>query len=373
MISVSLGFAQTRTGAIGDSLLDEHFDQAGFSRSLAYSKNGFELMAASGKIDPGPIGNWGGTRGSGFEYNWASAGATTSSLVANGQHTNLASQVGPAGIVNAIMIIGSNDLFPFQPTGTFSSPYEAIYEGVATPAQINAFASLAVANVVQAATALKNSGAHVIVATPADYGIAPLTKILYPDPFKRERVDAVIEAWGAEAKLQLTQDLLIPVVDVYRLTKDIWGDNASQNPNFTLGGVTLNLNGTGGVQFTDVLSGNPISPTSDTADAFVHDGIHPNNVIGGVFANLFMTAFNSEYGQSFELFSEQQILQNAGPNLGAQYSSDTLIASLGGRTYSDYVVSAIPEPSAAMLVSAIGIRSCFHRNRRKKRKALKIC
>ena len=66
-------------------------------------------------------------------------------------------------------------------------------------------------------------------------------------------------------------------------------------------------------------AGNAYTPTSDTVDAFVHDGIHPNNVVGGIFANVFIEAFNQEYAQMITPFSEQEILLGAGPNTGALY------------------------------------------------------
>jgi len=364
----SFSHAQPKLGAVGDSLLDEHFDQSGFGTNLGYSMNALELMVNNGKIDVGPTGNWGGTRGTGYEYNWALAGSTTSSLLSGGQHTNLANQIPSAGITKAVMIVGANDLFPFAP-GT-GSDYEAIYEGGATPEEINLIATRAVNNVIEAAQTLKNTGVDLLVATAPDYGIAPLTKTLYPDPVKRERVDYIMESWNNFAVDRLINEVEVPVVDMYSMTKDIWGGHGVENDTFLLGGVAIDLDGTGGVDFADVLGGSydPNSVTSDTVDAFVHDGIHPNNTIGGIFANLFMTAYNEEYGDNFVLFSEEEILQNAGPNLGAMYSSDTFSNSLGGKTYSDYVISAVPEPTGLMgVVAVMLIGFCRHRNRQTKK------
>ncbi len=360
---VSAVFAQPKIGAVGDSLLDEHFDQQGFGRSLDYSQNGLELLVNNGKVNAGVTGDWGGTRKTGYKYNWALAGETTGGLVANGQHTNLANQVGPEGISYAVMIVGSNDLFPTPPTGSYSSAYEAIYEGVATQSDIDAIATQAISDVILAAQTLKDSGVNLLVAKPADYGITPYAKHYYPDPVKRERVDDVVEYWSSQAVNQLIHDVQVPVIDIYGLTKDIWGDHGSENQTFELGGVALNLDGTGGVDFNDVLSNNSYDPTSDTVDAFVHDGIHPNNAIGGIFANLFLTGFNEEYGASFQLFTEEEILLNAGPNLGGMYASDTFSSSLGGKTYSDYVISAVPEPGCTAML-ATGMAFCMLRRRR---------
>lgn len=334
--------AQPIMGAAGDSLLDEHSDQDGFGHNLGYSMNGLELMVQTGRINAGPTGPWGGTRNDGYEYNWALAGATTGTLIEDNQHTNLANQVSVAGITKAVLLVGANDLFPYPPS-TGSSSYQAIYDGTAPSEAIETIASEAVANVILAAQTLKNAGVDLIVATAPDYGIAPFTKQFYPDAVRRDSVDDVVEGWNAVAVTQLTQELHVPVVDIYRLSKDIWGDHGSENATFQLGGVDLDLSGTGGVDFSDVLLGNPTSPTSDTVDAFVHDGIHPNTTIGGIFANLFMTGFNQEHGDNFTLFTEEQLLLNAGSTLGAMYTSDTFSTSLGGKTYSDYVYPAAPE------------------------------
>lgn len=344
--------AQIKVGAIGDSLLDEYFDQEGFGQSLSYARNPLQLLVETNRIDAGPTGNWGDIRNTGYEYNWALAGSTSSSLIADNQHLSLAGQVPSKGISTAILLVGSNDLFPYLPTydgvdpGTVGSAYEAIYEGIATQAQIDAAASQAVANVRLAAETLKASGVQVIVGAPPEYGISPLAKTFYTDPVKRERVDQVHEAWTRTAIDQLLQETQVPVVDFYRFSKEIWGDHGSENEFFRLGGVDLDLDGTGGVNYSDVLLGNAYSPTADTVDAFTHDGIHPNSIINGLFANLVMTAMNEQYGAGLTLFTEAEMLAFGGPNTAALYSGDTLGASLGGQTYGDFIYSPVPEPVA---------------------------
>ena len=359
LLIASSASAMPKIGAVGDSLIDEHFDQSGFGTSLGYSKNGLELIVGSGQMDAGPLGIWGGTRGSGFEYNWALAGSTTDSLLAGNQHTNLANQIASEGITKAVMIVGSNNLFPTPPSSGFSA-YQSIYTGLATPAEISSVANQAIANVISAAQAIVATGVDLIVATAPDYGIAPFTKAIYPDPAKRELVDDVIEFWNAEAASQLTSVVGVPVADIYSLTKDIWGDHGTENATLELGGANLNLSGTGGVDLNDVLNAtyDTSAVTSDTLDAFVHDGIHPNTAIGGIFANLFLTTFNRAYGDNFALFSEQEILLNGGPILGALYTADTLQNSLGGKIYGDYVIlSGVPEPSTWLLgaLASLGV------------------
>jgi hypothetical protein len=368
---VAVAEAQVKLGVVGDSLLDEHFDQTGFGVNLGYSKNGFELIVDTGQINAGSIGTWGATRNNGYEYNWALAGSTTDSLIGDSQHTNLAAQIGSAGITKAVMIVGSNNLFPYLPTfansGSLGSSYETIYEGLASAGQIENIANLAVDDVISAAQTLKNTGVDLIIATAPEYGISPFAKSFYTDPLKRDRVDDVMETYNQRATARLTSEIGVPVVDLYRMTKDIWGDHGAENSFFELGGVQIDLNGTGGVALADVLNGsfNPAAVTSDTADAFVHDGIHPNTAINGMFANLYLTAFNQEFGDSFALFTEQQMLSNAGSALGAQYTGETLSGSLGGKTYSDYIISAVPEPTCGSLVAIFTIGCGLKRTRRR--------
>ncbi len=84
----------------------------------------------------------------------------------------------------AVMVVGSNNLFPFFPTfsgteASLGSPFERVYEGYASDAEIAAFANAAVAEVQVAADRLAATGVDLIVATAREYGIAQLTRTLY--------------------------------------------------------------------------------------------------------------------------------------------------------------------------------------------------
>jgi hypothetical protein len=72
---------------------------------------------------------------------------------------------------------------------------------------------------------------------------------------------------------------------------------------------------------------------SNPTAGFVHDGIHPNSVLQGIFANLITTGLNVGYGAGFPVFSETELLAHRGIAYGG---SDTLVAELGD--YSDYVL-----------------------------------
>ena len=137
VISASAQAGGNALGAMGDSLTDEYFEE-----SYSYAQNWVQQLAVYRDIDVGPTaadagqpgGTWGEPRRTGYEYNWARSGATSASLLADGQHTGLAAQIAPNGITYAVLAIGANDFIPILgPTGealfTFVDFGGAIYPG----------------------------------------------------------------------------------------------------------------------------------------------------------------------------------------------------------------------------------------------------
>jgi hypothetical protein len=349
--------AQVKLGAVGDSLVDEHFDQG-----IGYSKNWYELMVDAGKIDAGVLAqstssNWGDTRRTGYEYNFAYAGADTAGLIAGQQHTGLATIAPGAGITRAVVVIGANDFYPDPSSGTLlpSCNYDAIYRGIATQEQIDAATDQAIQAVTLAVQTLQAADMKVVVATVPDYGIAPHTTTLYPVAGQRELVTNVIRDVNARRATEIANTLDVPLVDIFSLTKDVWGENGSENAVFDLGEVSIDLDGVAASSATD----------ADTDAAFADDGIHPMNSIGGVFANVFMTAFNQHYGDNFTLFTETEILTNAGPILASGYDGTTTLEEALGNPLSAYVIEPVPEPSTAVLLvfAVVGLTGLRRRGR----------
>jgi len=339
--------AQVKLGAVGDSLVDEYFDQ-GFGDS----KNWLELLVQSGKIDAGPLPTnppWNealpgtvDTRRTGYAYNWALEGSITSDLVSNGQHLNLAAQAPQAGIQRAVVIIGANTFYPQSPTGDplTASPYELVYEGwvTSTTPLVVSFVDAALEDVGTAVGTLQAAGMNVVLATVPDYGIAPHTRELYQDPLKRQRVTDAISYVNQRVLDEVASQHELTVVDIYGLSKHVWGENGTENAVFEFGGVDLQLGAA--------------DATSDTTAAFTGDGIHPNTVVGGMFANLIMQGFNQGYDDEFVLLTGNQIMEAAGPGIAAGYNGQSLEEALG-RPLSDFVI-VVPEPSAGIL-AAMGL------------------
>jgi lysophospholipase L1-like esterase len=343
---VSDARAEITLAIVGDSLSDEYAEE-----TYAYAQNWVEQLVASGIADAGPtaadagVGDWGEPRRTGFAYNWARAGAVTQDLVSQGQVAGVVSQVASEGVTHVVAAIGAND---FIPSGV---NYFAIYNGLASPGQIEQGISANLAVVTTAMQTLKATGAKVVWVNVPDYGICPATRLYYPDPIKRERVTTVIREVNYRLA-DLARAEGIPLVDFLGLAKAVFGENAAPNPTIELAGIQLDL----------LASDDPVNNPNPYA-AFVDDGVHPHTTVQGIMANLVLEAFNVGYGEDLPLFSEADILAHAGIPGGGE---DTLFAQLDAHGYSDYII-VVPEPSVhVLLATAAAALLAFARRRRRR-------
>jgi GDSL-like lipase/acylhydrolase family protein len=348
----SIGFAQAPhyVGALGDSLTDEYFEQDLPDmilpvRQYDYAKNWFELIVTSGKADGGQlaVGTWGEPRRTGYEYNFARWAEVSSALT--GQVDAMQSEFTPSspglGPENHFVgvCIGANDFFPDTES---SSNYKNFYDWWAFidfDTQVKPIVDASLAMTDAALDDALGSGFNVVLATIPDYGIAPYTYNTawgagYDDGTKREHIDFVVSYVNAELAA-FAQNKGIPLVDIYGFTKEVFGDNTdadAMDPSVTkqLGGVDLALH------VPDMLTGGTTGEPTNPYAAWVHDGIHPHTTVQGVFANLYMEASNLRYGTNFVLFSEEEILANAGLAYGGH---DTLFDELGSNfnSYRDFI------------------------------------
>ena len=85
----------------------------------------------------------------------------------------------------------------------------------------------------------------------------------------------------------------------------------------------------------------------------MHDGVHPNTTLQGVFANVIMAAMNIAYRGNHTLFTEEEILAHRGISYGG---SDTLVSELGDKDYPDFVTNyAPPLPLSLPLLPTSGL------------------
>jgi lysophospholipase L1-like esterase len=238
-------------------------------------------------------------------------------------------------------MIGANDQFT-----TFPDPYGGIYAGTWTATQINDWTDDVAANIDTALDTVLPTGVPLVLFGAPDYGITPIVQSLFPRAAGRQAVSDVIENVLNPKIEAIAEARSLPYVDLFGALEAVFGPQTSLNSTLTIGGVDIYLQ--------------EVDNFGDNSDAgFVHDEIHPHTALQGLIANLVMEGLNLGYGADFALFSEEEILTNA----GLSYSgSDTLAPQIGD--YSDYVTNYVPEPSSLVLAGC-GALGCLAFARRR--------
>jgi lysophospholipase L1-like esterase len=303
----------TGLGIAGDSLSDEYAVE-----SYSYARNWDELLAEERAINLGPSGDFPEPRRMGYAYNWARAGGTSETLLADGQHTGLAAQIDAGLVSHAVLSIGPNDFFPEEDV-----PYFFIALGLWSSQQIQNYSDQVVANIETALAALYNTNVHLAMSNIADYGVAPLTGQFF-NATQRDRVSTVVEAINARLE-DLADQYNVPLVDINGIARFFFGSNSAPIDSWEIGGVEI-TNSAG------------IGPTN----AFVHDAIHPHTLVQAQIANLYLTAFNLAYETPVDLFTEEESLALEGLTYGG---SDTL--NLDSSTFVKLWTNADPALSGA--------------------------
>ncbi len=323
-------------GVMGDSLSDEYEEEAYGS----YAENWVEQLEIYAAVDLGqtaseaaqPGGTWAEPRRTQFAYNWARSGADSNSLLSGGQHTGLAASIVNDSVQYAVLAIGAND---FYPTG---SAYLNIYAGNWSSAQIDSYVNAILANINTALDTVLPTGVELALVNAPDYGVTPAVRAALTDAAGRQRVaDAISQLnTGIDSIAQTRQ---LPVVDFFGASLAIFGTHQSANTTLLIGNVTIHLDQ------SDTSGG--ANPTA----GFVHDGVHPNTTLQGIFANVIATALNVGYSAGLTIFSEAEILAHRGITYGG---SDTLVSQLGD--YADYVTNYAAPPTVPLLtVPALGL------------------
>ena len=301
-------------GAAGDSLTDEYW--------LDAASTWVELLAMEKGVNFGSQADWAAPRNNGYEHNWARSGATSTTLIAEGQHTGLAQQLDAGTVSYAVLAIGQNDFAP----GT--DAYQNIYSGTWGQSQIDVFVDGVYDNIETALATLVATNGDLVMANVIDYGLAPITQLLFPSPISRGRVTTVLE--GLNDRLEtLASQYSVPLVDTFQLAHDFLGTGSSTAAQ-QVGGVTVQ-----------------IASGTDPHNAFV-DGIHPHTILQGALGNVFLEAFSLGHGLDADSlqFTEQELLAAAG--IGNEYVTDTLTL-----VYSDYVI--LPSANTAPTATAGGV------------------
>ncbi|HLE49141.1 MAG TPA: GDSL-type esterase/lipase family protein [Patescibacteria group bacterium] len=283
-----LGAPITGLGILGDSNTDEY--RADDNRGGSYSAttyNWLELLVKYRGVNAGAWGCRSEPRRCGYAYNWARTAANASSMITSGQHTGLASQVQQGLVTHAVIWIGTNDFSPNPAVAT----YDPIYNGTMTDAQIQSKINGILANITTAVdTILNTKNIPIIIANIGDPGQFLLIQSLYPNATGRQRATQAINTVNQGIATIASQRNLA----LFDFNK--WASTQLAGTSFTIAGETISLT----------------SFNNEPHNAVMSDS-HMGTVLNGMLSNkLFMEPMNSKYAQTFTLFSDTEILTNAG-------------------------------------------------------------
>jgi VCBS repeat-containing protein len=284
--------AALRLGVLGDSGTDEYRgtdNRGGDYANVTF--NWVEQLALNRGISLGRFAAWGEPRRTGLEYNWSRSGATSASLLTQGQHTGLAGQI-RAGLIDlAVVNIGFNDFAPYTANG-----YVQIYDGTLSGAALTSKINSVVANITTAVDTLRSAGSlPIIVTTIGNWNYSPLVTndARFSDPAKRQRVtDAIQRANQGITAMANARGLTLFDSTTF-LNSLMW---RVQGGSINVGGVLITLFSTGD---------NPIN-------GILGDRIHAGTVLSGLIANYYLTLINAVRSPDIPLFTDQEILQTAG-------------------------------------------------------------
>jgi hypothetical protein len=279
-------------GVIGDSLSDEYSQQ-----TYDYARNWLELLVQENKVSVGDYGNWGEPRRAGYQLNWSRYGATSGSILSEGQAAGLAGHIDGGEIDYSVLAVGAND---FHPLG---AAYHGIYFGNWSPSRISEYVDTVAANLRMGFETIWSDNVHSLIVNAVDFNDAVSTRRFFTDADRREHVTKAVAMLNNELG-ELAREYQVPILDAFALSKDFLGQNHAPIASQLVGGVTIT--NTAGVSATS---------------AFVADGAHPHTVLQSAVANGVLSAFNVIWGAEFEPFSEEEMVSLAGLEYGGQ---DTL-------------------------------------------------
>lgn len=269
-----------RIAIVGDSTQDEY--QAPENARPAW--NWVEVLAHTRGLQLGDWGAWGGSRRTGYEFDWARSGATSGDAL-SGQVPGVVTQLRNGDVTHVLMQIGINDfnannlslqIYAGVPIGR--GPLDAIADNIISSArQINAVAP-----------------GRLIVASVQDY----LTLDLVPEPGHSAMPDLagqrrVIEAFtyvNERARVALQADGIT-----------WWDFNATfahelssrrQGDIIVIDGLSVDIRHRGG------------APTN----GFIDDAyMHPGTAISGLFAKVYVDRMDAQWGLGVQPLTDSEI------------------------------------------------------------------
>ena len=278
---------------LGDSFFDEY--RADNNRGGAYAAGTFnaaELMVRLRGLNLGSWGTWGEPRRTGYEYNWARSGATSYTMIQQGQHLGAAAQI-QAGKVTFVLIgIGANDFSPH-----FGDAYRRIYDGSMSDAELQAKIARAIADVTTAVDTVRQAGARGVALTLfTQWELDPTIATDFPDAAKRRRVVDAIDAVNAGlTAMASSRGVALIDQNAFGMTQIL--PYLDEQGFFSVGGERIDFLHNG----------------DEPHHAKLADGSHVGTVMSGLVANYyFVDMLQQHFGVTIPRLTDAEILQQAG-------------------------------------------------------------
>jgi hypothetical protein len=243
-------------------------------------------------INLGEWGEWGEPRRTGYKYNWARSGATSYSMIAQGQHTGVAEQIANGEVTFVFIFIGANDFNP-----SLSTAYGKIYGGQLSDEKVREKINNAVADVTLATDTVLDAGAMgVAVFLFPRWNLDPRMENLFPDDAGRQRVEDAIDAINEGIKA-MAADRNVILIDPNEYGMELFSE-VDENYMVNVGGELIDF----------------VNPGNEPHHARLKDKSgHAGTVLSGLMANEYLIEpLNSYFGAGIPPLTEQEILSLAG-------------------------------------------------------------
>ena len=343
----SQGLAQVNMGAIGDSLTDEYLAVTGKATANDLAANSWLQILATTRgadfnfgaynPDPDPASNWGGTRDSGYEYNFAKSGGVASnntmanylgtplpvtlfgSAYGDAMASGLAVEIANGNVDTAFVGLGSNDYFYRSSQFTDANGTTIQDPALPAPGDEAGWALWQEENSTDIANSILGQIDTLQTAsvgqTDIIVGLIPLGTASGDD---NPDIIAAIELTNAKLLAGLSGRDDITVVDLWA-----WTDpNAGYTDEF--GNVTiddlmimLNSQATAPEDLSPAGAGacnssGQCATASHATKYIADDGLHPNTAIQALMANEIIKAVNQAKGTNIALLSNAEIIALTG-------------------------------------------------------------
>lgn len=283
-----------RLAVIGDSVQDEY--RSNDNRGTPYQSTTFnwvELLANTRGLNFGAWGTRAEPRRSGYEYNWARSGATSSGALSS-QLPGVLAQLQSGAATHVLIQVGINDFNQGDQLGY--QIYTGALSGSALTTTLNHIADN-ISSIAQQA----NSAApgRVLVTGIQDYtypAYYPEMPIYYPDPAGQARAHAAFNYINSRVQAQAAIDGV-----------HYWDYNsafyAAVGPRTSGGNLVV-----GGQSIVWLTRGNEWHHAWLNESPYAHAG----TALSGVIANLYVNAINSAFGASIAPLTDSEIVAAAG-------------------------------------------------------------